>query len=298
MILSNSKRTYTVGNITSKVHSKIKFKNNCIVKYDQNNIEILYKNLCDVFAILSKICPDDHWAVGGTLLGACRHGHILPWDDDGDVAVTVNGFKKISQQINLFKEQDFDIINYFCGYKIFKNEKVVCDIFVVDKKKKTNKLVYSGPYVNGRSTFITNVYFFPLIKFEIDDIFPLSKMKFGSIEINCPNKYEIILINNYSQNVLNEIILPKSTNFHNQLLCSYKICKKQYKFYLKNKEKKHLCSIFYNIFFNTMSMNSIDFMNVNILEHNIKNILETDLLGVIDDILETDLLDVIHDICN
>ena len=43
---------------------------------------------------------------------------------------------------------------------------------------------------------------------------------FGNIEINCPNKYNIVLYNNYTKNVLNEIIVPNVENFHNNFLAN------------------------------------------------------------------------------
>jgi phosphorylcholine metabolism protein LicD len=284
MILSDSKRSYTVGNITSTVDSKISFRNNCEVEYDQTKIDTLYKNVCDVFVVLMKICPDDHWAVGGTLLGACRHGHILPWDDDADIAITVKGFKKIAKKKCLFDKKGLEIIEYFCGYKIFKNGCVVCDLFVVDYKHG-NTLVYSGPYVNRQSTFIINTYFFPLIQFKYRDIFPLRKMKFGGIEINCPNNYETVLINNYTPNVFNEIVFPKTTELHDSWLAGRSASILFYDKFLTNQDKNSLVNVGFTIGSIIMNINMSDFMNKKSGDQITNNILSVDIFGVIDELL-------------
>lgn len=281
MILSDSTRSYTVGNIKSTVDGNISFRNK--VEYDQTKIDTLYKNICDVFAILMKICPEEHWAVGGTLLGACRHGHILPWDDDADAAVTVKGFKQIAKKKRLFDRQGFDVIGYFCGYKIFNNGTAICDIFVVDYKHG-NTLVYSGPRVNGKSIFITNKYFFPLIQFKKHDIFPLRKMKFGGIEINCPNKYQKILINNYTPNVFNEIVFPKTTELHNNWLAGKEASEFFYNLYVNNQDKPEGTKLIVNLFSIAMNTNMSDFMNKKAREEIEKQIATIDWFQATNDI--------------
>ena len=286
MILSNSKRSYTVGNITSVVSDNITFRNDCDIVYDQTSIETLYTNVCDVFAILMKVCPDDHWAIGGTLLGACRHKHIIPWDDDADIATTIKGFNLISKKKNmkLFQQKSFDVISYFCGYKIYKNDIIVCDIFVVDCiNDKT--MVYSGPIINGRSTFITHDYCFPLIQFKYNHIFPLKRKMFGNIEINCPNKYNIVLYNNYTKNVLNEIIVPNVENFHNNFLTNKTASMFLYNLLINHYEKQN-------------ARNFILLISSLIINHNMSSFMNKKCNSIITDKFATfDILDTTNELC-
>ena len=43
--------------------------------------EKMYERLDEALRLLD-VCNVEHWLCAGTLLGQCRHGGIIPWDDD------------------------------------------------------------------------------------------------------------------------------------------------------------------------------------------------------------------------
>lgn len=54
--------------------------------------------LYDQIRFIDEICRKnniDYWLIGGSLLGAIRHGTIIPWDDDTDVGVKIDQRDKI-----------------------------------------------------------------------------------------------------------------------------------------------------------------------------------------------------------
>ena len=63
---------------------------------NQNIRQVQYKIL-DIMKHIDKLCRDNnivYYIMGGTALGAIRHGGFIPWDDDLDIFMTPSEYAK------------------------------------------------------------------------------------------------------------------------------------------------------------------------------------------------------------
>ena len=67
---------------------------------DHSQLRTLQLQMLDILIEFDRICKKyniRYWLDAGTLLGAVRHGGFVPWDDDLDVCMFPNDYKKLQK---------------------------------------------------------------------------------------------------------------------------------------------------------------------------------------------------------
>ena len=97
-----------------------------------------------------QVCKENditYYIIGGTLIGAIRHGGFIPWDDDIDIAVPREDYKKL---ISILRNHNSDILGL--GYYKDDQDLYYYPIRVFNKKYKIKeprtKQGYSHPWID------------------------------------------------------------------------------------------------------------------------------------------------------
>lgn len=72
----------------------------------------MQEKLVDIAAWFHELCEQHnlrYYIIGGTLLGAVRHGGFIPWDDDIDVGMPRKDYDRLKEMFNMKKQGKYVI---------------------------------------------------------------------------------------------------------------------------------------------------------------------------------------------
>jgi len=133
---------------------------------DEYGLCFLQNVILNMMEYLDKLCSlngIEYYIIGGTALGAVRHGGFIPWDDDLDIAMTRDNYNKF---IRLCRSEKFDNQNFYFQQETVDWPGYFSKVRLLGTHFEENAADESVPY-EKRGLFI--------------DVFPLDNVPDGKI---------------------------------------------------------------------------------------------------------------------
>lgn len=118
----------------------------------QQSVRDVQMKILDTMKYIDSVCRRNgivYYIMGGTALGAVRHGGFIPWDDDLDIFMTPQEYSKFKKAMEDEKHPDFVIQEWRTTKKYLEYAKVRMNgTAFIEESFKDRKDMHHGIYVD------------------------------------------------------------------------------------------------------------------------------------------------------
>lgn len=119
---------------------------------DRQTVRDVQDKILDTMKYIDKLCRENgivYYIMGGTALGAVRHGGFIPWDDDLDIFMTPQEYEKFKLVFEKENSQAFVLQEWRTTKKYLEYAKVRMNgTTFIEENFKDRKDMHHGIYVD------------------------------------------------------------------------------------------------------------------------------------------------------
>ena len=179
---------------------------------EQETLRISQNRMTDMLYDFDRVCTENnltYWIIGGTLLGAVRHGGWIPWDGDMDIAMLIEDYEKFKKLLLInkipgtFLQDNETDVNYTGGLPKIR-DLGSCYHFA----KANMKYRHEGFQIDVFLFFRNGDYIRPMhdnppeVTMKYEDVFPLERVPFEDLMLPIPNNPHFYLKSHYGGNYM------------------------------------------------------------------------------------------------
>ena len=116
------------------------------------NIRVLHRNILEVAIVFDEVCRANsisYYLLGGTALGAARHGGFIPWDDDFDVCMDYPNYQKMLRLFDDFKARGCTLIpERSTEFGLYFSKVKLDDSFYLERESDRGVIRHSGVFID------------------------------------------------------------------------------------------------------------------------------------------------------
>lgn len=119
---------------------------------NKTSIKDVQEKILYIMKFIDRICRKkdiEYFIMGGTALGAVRHGGFIPWDDDLDIFMTPENYEKFKAIFNEEKNEEFFLQEWKTTPNFLEYAKVRLNgTTFIEESFKNDKNMHHGIYVD------------------------------------------------------------------------------------------------------------------------------------------------------